>query len=260
MSENIEHKRYLTTSQAAKLLSVSPDTVLKWVKAGKIKSHRTLGGHFRIPLEALGLNTQTESSFTEILSPVKDIQVHQYCWEYLSGSDEVKNECLECITYRSRAKRCYELRDVSDGFGCSRLLCQDDCNHCDYYKLVNGQGINVLVLSKSQGLIRNREDIVGDKDLHLEFVDTEYRASMLIHNFRPDYIILDCSLGKKQASSICSHLFDDPRIPVARIILTSKTQKLSDYCEKEVFGWIRKPFTLPQLKDCIRGVSIKQAG
>ena len=36
-------KNYLTTTQAAKLLSVSPDTVLKWVKAGKLQARRTLG-------------------------------------------------------------------------------------------------------------------------------------------------------------------------------------------------------------------------
>ena len=46
-------KDYFTTTEAANLLSVSPDTVLKWVRAGKIESYRTPGGHSRIPSEAV---------------------------------------------------------------------------------------------------------------------------------------------------------------------------------------------------------------
>ncbi|OGL47597.1 MAG: hypothetical protein A2161_15390 [Candidatus Schekmanbacteria bacterium RBG_13_48_7] len=48
-----QEQKYLTTTQAAKLLSVAPDTILKWVKAGKLTSRRTLGGYFRIPMEEL---------------------------------------------------------------------------------------------------------------------------------------------------------------------------------------------------------------
>ena len=47
------NQKHYTTSQAAKLLSVSADTVLKWVKAGKINSYRTPGGHYRIPADAV---------------------------------------------------------------------------------------------------------------------------------------------------------------------------------------------------------------
>ena len=46
-------KDYYTTSEAARLLSVSADTVLKWVKADKIDSYRTPGGHARIPKAAV---------------------------------------------------------------------------------------------------------------------------------------------------------------------------------------------------------------
>ena len=46
-------KDYYTTTEAARKLAVSADTVLKWVKAGKIDSYRTPGGHARIPKEAV---------------------------------------------------------------------------------------------------------------------------------------------------------------------------------------------------------------
>lgn len=41
-------KRY-TTTEAAKLLSLSPSTVLRAVKDKMIKTQTTPGGHFRIP-------------------------------------------------------------------------------------------------------------------------------------------------------------------------------------------------------------------
>ncbi|WP_457826562.1 MerR family transcriptional regulator, partial [Staphylococcus aureus] len=71
-------KDYLTTSQAARLLAVSPDTVLKWVRAGKVKSYRTLGGHFRIPLSeigAVGSGAEAKAEWSAVASPVR----HQYC-------------------------------------------------------------------------------------------------------------------------------------------------------------------------------------
>ena len=38
----------LTTGQAAKLCAVSTDTVLKWIRKGRLKAFRTAGGHCRI--------------------------------------------------------------------------------------------------------------------------------------------------------------------------------------------------------------------
>ena len=41
-------ENFLTTGQAAKKLSVTPDTVLKWIKSGKLDAMKTPGGHNRI--------------------------------------------------------------------------------------------------------------------------------------------------------------------------------------------------------------------
>jgi excisionase family DNA binding protein len=45
---NKQIREFITTGQAASLCSVTPDTVLKWIKAGKIPASRTPGGHYRI--------------------------------------------------------------------------------------------------------------------------------------------------------------------------------------------------------------------
>lgn len=255
MAEATKQKEFLTTTQAAELLSVSPDTVLKWVKAGKIESTRTLGGHFRIPRSALNLS-DVEVSGEKLVQGENTIPVtHQYCWEYLARGGEIKPDCLECITYRSRTRRCYELRDLPEGMGCLRVYCQSSCSECDYYRMVNGQELNIILLSESGRLVR---DWQGDGDiqgLQIQIAENEYECASIIQNFRPDYIVVDCALGKRRTATVCRNLFNDARIPVVRIILASKTRQLKRYCEKEVCAWITRPFTVGQLKDCIAGAT-----
>jgi excisionase family DNA binding protein len=41
-------REYLTTFEAAKMMLVTPDSVLKWIKSGKLAARRALGGHYRI--------------------------------------------------------------------------------------------------------------------------------------------------------------------------------------------------------------------
>ncbi len=105
MSDEFKTREYLTTTEAAKLLCVSPDTVLKWVKAGKVKSRRTLGGHFRIPSTELSLFTSQQSLDVEDNHSPLASQTHQYCWEFLAAGGPTKTECEDCITYRSTRPR-----------------------------------------------------------------------------------------------------------------------------------------------------------
>lgn len=251
MNDDNKNKDYLTTTQAAKLLSVSPDTVLKWVKAGKVKSYRTLGGHFRIPREELNLPASDSSASR---TPSSHASTFQYCWEYLAGDGEIRSECKDCITYRSRASRCYELKDLPGEFGCLNLLCDTECTDCEYYKTVSGQGVNVLIISESDHLIQNFNPADDASGIQVQFARNEYEAAVAIQDFRPDYVVVDCAIGKRRTAAMCSSLFSDIRIPVARIILSSKTRELKDYCDREVFGWIKKPFSTEQLKECIQGV------
>jgi excisionase family DNA binding protein len=44
---------YIRTSEAARMLRVSPKTVSRWAKEGKIPHVMTLGGHRRFPATAI---------------------------------------------------------------------------------------------------------------------------------------------------------------------------------------------------------------
>jgi excisionase family DNA binding protein len=254
MEIELRNREFLTTSQAARLLSVSPDTVLKWVKAGKIKSKRTLGGHFRIPTSEIGIFNGNEIENLDNGLNNNFSAPYQYCWEFLAAEGPIKPECKECVTFRSRASRCYELKDLPGGMGCLNLMCDTECDNCEYYKVVNGQNLNILVLSGNQQIVQDLDSLDDNSTLRIRFSDDEYSAAVAIQEYRPDYIIVDCSFGKKRTGLICNNLFNDIRIPVVRIILSSKSKNINDYCDKEVFGWIRKPFNVDQLTDCIRGV------
>ena len=254
MSNELNEKDYLTTTQAAKLLSVTPDTVLKWVKAGKVKSYRTLGGHFRIPKSELNIPESGDQSPATLNGRNGQSSVHQYCWEFLAAGGDIKPECKDCITFRSRAKRCYQLKDLPEGMGCLNIMCDTNCSECEYYRLVNDQALNILILSDSNRLIEDPTSLDNTAGIELRFAASEYDAAVMIQDFRPDYIIIDCSFGKKRTGVICNNLFNDIRIPVPRVILSSKARNIKDYCNQEVFSWIKKPFSVRQMIDCIRGV------
>jgi excisionase family DNA binding protein len=44
---------YLKTAEVAQMLHVSPKTVTRWAKDGKLPHSRTLGGHRRFPAEEI---------------------------------------------------------------------------------------------------------------------------------------------------------------------------------------------------------------
>lgn len=248
-------KDYFTTTQAARLLSVSADTVLKWVRAGKIASYRTPGGHFRIARRAVELLLPAEAAALPQQNVPLAEPVFQYCWNFYGSDGEFNEECLDCVAYKSRAHRCYEMRDLPEQFGPLKLHCTTDCASCDYYKMMQGRGTSVLVISRNRELLKNLRERGDDADLTVRFADSEYECAMTIDKFRPDFVVIDCSLGMGRTREICYHLRNDDRVPFTRIILASQSSAIDSCCDGEIFGWIKKPFSLRQLRSLVLGTS-----
>jgi excisionase family DNA binding protein len=51
--ESAADDRYMKTAEVAKVLRVSPKTVSRWAKEGKLPHLVTLGGHRRFPADAI---------------------------------------------------------------------------------------------------------------------------------------------------------------------------------------------------------------
>ena len=65
MREKRESRRYLTTTQAARLAHLSPSTLLRAIQSKKLKDFSTPGGHFRV--DPASLQTFMELSGADAL-------------------------------------------------------------------------------------------------------------------------------------------------------------------------------------------------
>jgi len=126
-------KEYFTTFEAAKLMSVSPDAVLKWIKSGILEARRTPGGHHRIAQKSI---EELLAKSQRVFKSDENQQVYQYCWEYNAHQRNCFDKCEECIVFTTSAKRCYKLYDFPTELGHLRLYCETSCEECNYYKFV----------------------------------------------------------------------------------------------------------------------------
>jgi excisionase family DNA binding protein len=238
-------KDYVSTGQAAELCSVTPDTVLKWIKAGKLPANRTPGGHYRIPRETL-LNVIETGNLDTI--PETTARSFQFCWEYYEKNGDSCDKCPQCIVFRSRAKRCYELGQLPVESGHAHVFCKNTCDQCDYYQAVIGQPLNILVVTEHSELAEDMEKQSGEANFDLRLTDNEYHCSMMIESFRPDYVVIDSSLGKNRCRNFARYLAEDPRVPFTKIIVAGKINDMPPECEKMIFAIINKPFTREELE------------
>jgi excisionase family DNA binding protein len=69
VTEGNINSEYLKTAEVAEILHVSPKTVTRWAKDGKLPHSRTLGGHRRFPAEAIRRLADGLVQVDEIESP-----------------------------------------------------------------------------------------------------------------------------------------------------------------------------------------------
>src|SRR5674476_143611 len=84
----------LSTGDAARFCSVKPDTVLKWIKSGRLAATRTAGGHYRIDKNDLAALIPRQAA-SDVLGPETHAGGHSplRCWEYLGRPGAITEEC-----------------------------------------------------------------------------------------------------------------------------------------------------------------------
>jgi excisionase family DNA binding protein len=254
MQRELMKTELLSTGEAAKLCSVTSDTVLKWIHSGRLPATRTPGGHHRISkydlIGTVGAEPEPAGDADTSEKPTTRSNHFQYCWEF-NGNGELLDGCRDCVVYEMRAKRCYEVVERAKEVGHNKIFCKQSCDNCDYYRVVHKQAVNILVVTDNVRLVGELKKGAKKVGFNLETTDCEYRCSALVDVFRPDFAVVDCSLGAQFARDITDHIIQDPRVPFLRVILAADSGGFPAECNQEVFARIEKPFNAGDIAECI---------
>ena len=137
--------------------------------------------------------------------------------------------------------------------GHSALFCKSSCENCEYYMVVHGQKPNMLVVTDHEEIFEELENESALHNFNLRITDCEYRCSMTIDKFRPDYVILDCSMGDQRTRDFARQLYEDPRIPFVKVILVGDKGEIPKECNKMVFAIIKRKLSAGILPAIING-------
>ncbi len=88
---------WVSTGEAAGLCGVTPDTILKWIKKGKLPVARTAGGHHRIKLSALTPYLAVSDQSGSVSG--NDTTERVICWQFHSRENKIRSKCRKCPVY-----------------------------------------------------------------------------------------------------------------------------------------------------------------
>jgi excisionase family DNA binding protein len=250
----------LTTGQAAKLCSVTPDAVLKWIKKGRLRGERTAGGHFRIRRRDLDpfiigpCGAPKPDDAGAVCSP------SLHCWEFLSGAGEVSAECRQCVVHRVRASRCFLMAGLDSDIGHARQYCKGSCEDCVYYRWIQGLATKVLVISDDDHLIEQLESGPNDR-VTLKTARNAYEASAMIEDFTAAFVVIDRDVLETGDKGLPDYLSSDPRLPGVKLLLAvprgaSGAPEMTT-AHQLMRGVIEKPFDLRTLSMKVAETELK---
>jgi excisionase family DNA binding protein len=264
----------LTTGQAARLCAVTPDTVLKWIKKGRLAATRTAGGHYRVALPDLepflaGFGQVTPestetTSFPAITSQggTKEEADDVPCWEFLSEDGEIREACRQCVVYRVKATRCFLMAGLDSDVGHAHQFCEGSCEDCVYYRRIQGMSTQVLFISSDEELM-NRIEWVGDDSVSLRFARNGYEASALVQEFRPEIAIIDMEGLPDQGFGLLDSIAADPRLPHIRVILVVPSEAMGRMLQRPrhrlVVSMLEKPQVCDRIEEVVRGSMVELA-
>jgi excisionase family DNA binding protein len=251
----------LSTGEAARWCSVQPDTVLKWIKKGRLVATRTAGGHYRIDEQDL-YSLVPHHAISDVLAPETDGSNRRLlrCWEYLSRTGALREECRKCVVYQIRAAWCFR---VATSLGCEigqkRNFCATSCEDCSYYRRASGQATNVLVITSDQEFVEALG--LGDNALMLQFARSAYEASAVISAFRAAFVVVDQEAIANGQPDLLDYLLADARLPGVRLILGVSKGKSARIRVPEhgVVSVIEKPFGRDRIVEVVNRFPVEPA-
>jgi excisionase family DNA binding protein len=251
----------LTTGKAARLCSVRPDTILKWIKRGRLEAVRTVGGHYRIEPQDIAPLIRKDARPEGVAPPPPECNPQPMrCWEYLSSHGEIRGECKHCVVYQVRAAWCFQVAGLEQDIGHAKHFCRTSCQECAYYRRVRGLATNVLVVTADHSLVYR---LKGDpqRDLSLRFVSNSYEASAVIQAFRPGFVILDRDNQAIDEVEMVRCLATDPRLPGVKVMLavspTRPGKRVGGQYRDIVAGVLQKPFASRRISEVIDGLPVE---
>jgi excisionase family DNA binding protein len=241
----------LTTGQAAKLCSVTADTVLKWIKRGRITARRTAGGHYRIERREIEpLIVSPHPAECPSLEMAEGDPQGLHCWEYLSDRGTVRDQCRQCVVYRVRAARCFLMAGLEADVGHAREFCQGTCEECVYYRWVNGLLTNVLIITPDDDLT-DRLVTEDSNNVTLRFARNGYEASAIVQSFQAAFVVVDQDVLRGAGAVLLSSLCRDARLPGVKIILAvapgEGNARGDDAPREGVWAVLEKPISLRRI-------------
>ena len=254
------NKKWLSTGEAARLCSVAPDTVQKWIRSRRLAAQRTAGGHYRIDVQDIGpLATHTGSRRWFAAPPSRCAPQPLRCWEYLSDTGEVKSECLGCVVYRVRAAWCFDVLGSNGGAGHSRTFCtgQGGCSECAYYKRVCGLATSVLVITADRALRAALESEACDS-VAVHFARDGYEASELVAAVRPAFAVVDSRAPDGPDETILEHLMNDTRVPGLRVVVLGNSPSCARKHSPRLFVIAKTSLQLRDIAALIESVPVER--
>ena len=248
-------KGWLTTGQAADLCHVERDTVLKWIKRGKLPAERTAGGHYRIARPELdrfllerrrpeGAARKPHIQRDSTSGPLR-------CWEYLAENGRIRDGCKRCTVYRVQAARCFELLRFGCDIGHGRLFCQGSCEDCTYYRRLMGLPTRVLVVTRRESQMRRLWQ-AGADDLEFRFARNGYEAARQVGEFRPAFVVVESCDGGEDVEELLDCLAADSRSPGMRVVLATRRQAMvAEWRWPKLAGVLRGGFDADDIRDLV---------
>lgn len=246
----------LTTGKAAQLCSVKPDTVLKWIKKGRLRASRTAGGHYRVEeRDVSSLLTQDGARDQEWEQRMALCSRPMRCWEYMNHSPG--SECRECVVYQVRAAWCFRMANVVRGSGHGKRFCTGVCQECPYYRRVHGMPSNVLVITRDEALIQDLAKQAGDS-IEFRFARRGYDASAIIAVFRPAFVVFDEALLETLGAALLEALVSDPRTAGSRIIAAVRKGVVGSRLHNgAIYAAVEEPFKAEDIVSIINRIPVE---